>query len=174
MSRIALTLAIFVVAVTSGCGGSDAVVPTIVPTVVSEAEYERRVDAVGSDVFLWFSDLRQIFFYSQDLNDDGRDEVAGHIELIQKRIREQADGLDGVIPPQDAEAAHDELIDGLRDYADELGDFPPSQEANEKIIDAGENFEALGYAPWLTEGAETPECSSRATYSWPNAPWCTQ
>ncbi len=109
-------MAILVVAVTSGCGGTDAVEPT----VVSEAEYEQRIDSVGSDVFLWFSDLRQIFFYSRDLDDAGRDEAADHIELIQKRIDDQADWLDGVIPPEDAKVANDELVDALRGYAREL------------------------------------------------------
>jgi hypothetical protein len=179
VSRVALTVVILVVAVTSGCGGSDSGGGT----PVSKAEYERRIDAVGSDVPAWFNDLRQIFFYHLDLNQAGRDEAADHIELIQKRIRDHADGLDGVIPPEDAEAEHDELIDALRDYAGELDGFKKAMdapslslaEAGERIIDAGQAFEKLGYGPWLTDDAvRALPCPSRATYSWPRGPWCTE
>ncbi len=46
--------------------------------------------------------------------------------------------------------------------------------ASENLANGAQKFEKLGYAPWLTDDAETPQCSSRATYSWPNAPWCTE
>lgn len=178
MSRVALTVVILVVAVTSGCGGSDSGGATL----VSKAEYEQRIDAVGSGVPAWFKDLSQILFYQFDLNQAGRDEAADHIELIQKRIRDQADGLDGVIPPKDAEAEHDELIDALRDYAGELDGSNnamvlslSSAKAGERIIDAGQKFEKLGYGPWLTDDAVSAlPCPRQATYSWPRGPWCTE
>jgi len=178
VSRFVLAVVIFVVAVTSGCGGSDS----RGATRVSKAEYEQRIDAVGSGIPAWFKDLRQIVFYHLDLNHAGRDEAADHIELIQKRIRDQANGLDGVIPPEDAEAAHDELIDALRDYAGELdsfkeGDGPVFELAKtgERIIAAGQKFQKQGYGPWLTDEAVSAlPCPRQATYSWPRGPWCTE
>lgn len=171
-------MVILVVAVTSGCGGSDSGGATL----VSKAEYEQRIDAVGSGVPAWFKDLSQIFFYQSGLNQAGRDEAADHIELIQKRIRDHADGLDGMIPPEDAEAEHDELIDALRDYAGELDGFKEGNgpvfelaKTGERIIDAGQKFEKLGYGPWLTDDAVSAvPCPSQATYSWPRGPWCTE
>jgi hypothetical protein len=177
MKRAALTVGLLVMVATTGCGGGD----TIAATTVSEAAYEQRIDDIGNSVFLWFSDLRQIFFYASDLNDAGRKEVDRQIELIQTRIGEQADALEGVIPPDSAAAAHGDLIDALRDYSGELDDFdkamsgsPSFQDASEKLAAAAEQFEELGYAAWLTGDSATSECSSEATYSWPNAPFCTQ
>jgi hypothetical protein len=178
VSRVTVTVLILFVAVTSGCGGSHSGGATL----VSKAEYEQRINAVGSGVPAWFKDLSQIVFYRLDLNKAGREEAADHIELIQKRIRDHADGLDGVIPPKDAEAEHAELIDALRDYAGELDGFKEGNgpafelaETGKRIIEAGQKFERLGYGPWLTDKAVSAlPCPSQATYSWPRGPWCTE
>ncbi len=182
LGRIVIAAAvtfILVGAVMSGCGGGGSGGGT----VVSQAEYEERIDAFASDLFGWFSDLRQISFYAPDLDEAGRHEAAGQIELIQERMRGEANLLEGLVPPEDAEAAHDELIDALRSYAGELDGFmdtpigdpsPSFVEASQKIADVAETFETLGYAPWLTEERASPHCSSRATASWPQGPWCTE
>ena len=123
MPRVARTAIVLVVAVTSGCGGGDSSGRPSERTAVSKAVYSQRIDAGGLDVLAWFKDLSQILLYGSDLNETGRGEAADHIELIQNRIREQADWLDGVIPPEDAKAANAELVDALRDYAGELDGF---------------------------------------------------
>jgi outer membrane murein-binding lipoprotein Lpp len=56
-------------------------------------------------------------------------QVAGRIEQIQEAIRGAADRLDKVEPPADIRDAHEQLVDGLRELADE---FDESREAAEK------------------------------------------
>ena len=182
MSRIALTAIVLVVAVTAGCGGGGSSERAIERTPVSKAVYGQRIDALGLDVLAWFKDLSQIFFYASDLNEAGRGEAADHIELIQNRIQEQADWLDGVVPPENVKVENAELVDALRDYSGELDGFKkdmgtPSTgfgRAGERLGDAGEDFAKLGYAPWFSSEAESElPCPRQATYSWPRGPWCT-
>jgi len=144
---------------------------------------EMHIHASATQLTAQVSECEQVICAEQNVNRirpvcDRLD----HIELIQKRIRDQANGLDGVIPPEDAEAAHDELIDALRDYAGELdsfkeGDGPVFELAKtgERIIAAGQKFQKQGYGPWLTDEAVSAlPCPRQATYSWPRGPWCTE
>ena len=48
------------------------------------------------------------------------DELAQRVEAAQDELREAADELEGVTPPDEAEAANAQIAEGFRLYAEEL------------------------------------------------------
>jgi hypothetical protein len=44
-------------------------------------------------------------------------------------MRQQADELDKVTPPEDVEAEHQKMVDGLRGFADDLDEFREAVES---------------------------------------------
>lgn len=91
------------------------------------------------------------------------DELAGRIEDAQQQLREAADALDDIEPPENVEVENDQLLGGMRAYADDLDrlrnaaergdqrtidDFNSriaQNEAIEQMAEAAEEMKLKGY-----------------------------
>jgi hypothetical protein len=98
MSRVALLL---LVVAAAACSGDDG--------RLTKAEYAEKVRTVYADV--------QEAFARTDVPPD---ELADRVEDAQGRLRDAADELEDTEPPDDVEAEHAQLVDGLRAYAEDL------------------------------------------------------
>ena len=136
----------------AGCGGGD--------DRLSQGEYEDRVADVGTNLEQSFDDLSGTF----DEGDGASlDDAADQIGQIQEDMRQRADELDDVEPPEDVQEAHDKLVEGLQGFADDLDEFRQAvdegdvqaiqqfatefqqSDAAKKIQEAGEELEKKGY-----------------------------
>jgi hypothetical protein len=86
----------------AGCGGGD--------DRLSKSEYEEKVRAV-------YADVQEAF---QATAVTRPTELAARIEDAQRELREAADELDEVEPPEDVEAENRQIVEGMRRYADSL------------------------------------------------------
>jgi hypothetical protein len=98
MSRVALLL---LVVAAAACSGDDG--------RLTKAEYAERVRTVYAEV--------QEAFVRTDV---AADELAGRVQDAQLELRDAADELEDTEPPDDVEAEHAQLVEGLRAYADDL------------------------------------------------------
>lgn len=97
----------------ASCGGD---------TQLSRGEYERELQEAAREIETAFADV------GSELGNVGTgsaslDQAAETVEAVRDRIEEEASELDSVDPPDDAEQAHAELVEGLNGLASELGDF---------------------------------------------------
>jgi outer membrane murein-binding lipoprotein Lpp len=76
---------------------------------LTKPEYEEKVRSVYAEV--------QRAFQATDVP---RSELADRVEDAQRQLREGADELDGVEPPEDVGTEHQQLVDGMRRYAEDL------------------------------------------------------
>jgi hypothetical protein len=127
----------------AGCGGDER---------LSKDEYAEKVRAV-------YADLQETF---RATNVPLR-RLAPRVEDAQTQLRESADELDGVVPPKDVEVENDQLVAGMRRYADDLdrlrnaaergdqrtvADFNArvaQNEAVEQMAEAAERMKFKGY-----------------------------
>jgi major membrane immunogen (membrane-anchored lipoprotein) len=127
MMRIRLVIVPVLAAVTLvGCGGQDR---------LSKGEYEEKVRSEYADVQKAFQATGASF---------GKPDLADKIERAQAELREAADALDEADPPEEVEAENEEVVDGLRRYADSLdrlrnaadrGDLQVIEDATARIAD---------------------------------------
>jgi hypothetical protein len=97
--------------VVAGCGGGP-----------SKDDYERGLGKVQTQL--------------EEANDASReasqttdaDERAAALTMAQKAIRRAADTADGLEPPDDAQAEHEQLASALRDYAELFGELATLKE----------------------------------------------
>ena len=141
---LARTLPIVVVALlVSGCGGEGR---------LSKEEYAAKVRSIYADV--------ERAFRSTNVPTN---ELAPRIEAAQEQLRDSADELDGVEPPEDVATEHSQLVDGMRGFADDLDrlrnaaesgdqrtvdDFNAriaQNESVERIAEAAERMKFKGY-----------------------------
>ena len=143
------------VVVAAGCGDSGGGGGT----QLTKAQYEQQLNSIGSTIDSSFSELSTLF---QSPN-PSFDEAADKIAEIQDQMREQADDLDAVNPPEDVQAEHEKMVDGLRGFADDLEEFRQAVESKsvtamqdfaetfdesesaKKIQEAGDSLEKKGY-----------------------------
>jgi hypothetical protein len=123
--------------VAAGCG-SDR---------LSKREYEQKVRAEYADV--------QTAFRATGAS-IGRPDLAAKIEDAQEQLREAAEALEGVEPPEEVEEENEELVEGFREYADDLDPLRDAaergdQRAIEAFNDAIGDNEAVGR---IAEAAE--------------------
>ncbi len=111
----------------AGCGGGD--------DRLSQGEYEDRVADVGTDLEESFDDLSGTFEQGEGAS---LDEAADQIGQIQESMRERADELDDLEPPEDVQEAHDKLVEGLNGFADDLDEF--RQAVDEGDVQAIQQF----------------------------------
>ena len=127
----------------TGCGGDER---------LSKDDYAEKVRAV-------YADLQEAF---RATNVPLR-RLASRVEDAQEQLRESADELDGVVPPKDVEVENDQLVAGMRRYADDLerlrnaaergdqrsvADFNArvaQNEAVEQMAEAAERMKFKGY-----------------------------
>ena len=85
-----------------GCGGE---------TRLSKPEYEQKVRTV-------YAGVQQAFRAT-----DVRKGLGEKVAAAQEELRDAADKLDAVEPPSEVARHHDEIVDGLREYAEDLDEL---------------------------------------------------
>jgi septal ring factor EnvC (AmiA/AmiB activator) len=100
MTRARTLLMLSVGFVLAGCGSEER---------LTKPEYAQKVRAV-------YADLQKAFAATNV----PRSELAPKVAAAQEQLRDSADELDGVEPPEDVETEHSQLVDGMRRYADDL------------------------------------------------------
>jgi hypothetical protein len=139
----------------TACGGDDR---------LTKEQYEQEVSDIGDR----FQDTTQEVFNDPSLqNPSDLDEAGATIREGADLFRDAADEFDGLNPPANAEDAHDQLVEGIREFADDLDDAAQSFEdgnlnamqeigqkftegsldSMRKIQDAIEELQRLGYNP---------------------------
>lgn len=127
----------------AGCGGDDR---------LTKQEYAQKVRAEYGQV--------QEAFQATNVPSG---QLAARVDAAQEQLREAADELDGVEPPEDVETENAQLVAGMRRYADDLDrlrnaaekgdqrtidDFNarlPQNEAVEQMAEAAEAMKFKGY-----------------------------
>jgi hypothetical protein len=116
------------VVLAAGCGGGDG------GTQLTKAQYEQQLQSVGQSIDSSFEELTQSFQGDSPSFDKAADQIAA----IQDQMRQQADDLDEVTPPDDVQAEHDKMVAGLRGFADDLDEF--RQAVEDKSVEAMTKF----------------------------------
>jgi hypothetical protein len=108
----------------AGCGGDKR---------LSKSDYEQKVHAQYADVQAAFRATGASF---------GQPGLADKIKQAQARLREAADALAGAEPPVEVEKQNEEIVEGMREYADDLdqlrdaakkGDLQAIERFNDRI-----------------------------------------
>lgn len=121
MRRLA-ALAIAAVAL-AGCGGGDR---------LSKEEYQAEVRKVGTT-------LRGALGGVDTEGAGGLSAVRAQVEQLQSALRDAAGELEGLTPPEDVEATHGKLVEGIRGFADDLDELNDALERGDS--DAVRSFE---------------------------------
>jgi acyl-CoA reductase-like NAD-dependent aldehyde dehydrogenase len=100
-----------------GCGGEGR-------ERVSKAEYEQKVRAVYGDV--------RAAFQSVGVEAKSLEDVARQIKAAQDELRDAANELERIEPPESVREPNEELAEGMRAYADDL----------DRLREAAENGDA--------------------------------
>jgi hypothetical protein len=90
-----------VVILASGCGGAER---------LSKTAYEQKVQALYADVQARFEATRGA----------SGSTLAARVEAAQTQLRATADELESGEPPRAVEKEHEELVEGMREYVDDL------------------------------------------------------
>ncbi len=85
----------------AACGGDGR---------LSKAEYEETVRSA-------YGEVQQAF---RETNVESTDELADSVEAAQEQLRDAADELEGVQPPEDVEAENAQIVLAMRAYAEDL------------------------------------------------------
>ena len=123
--------------VLAGCAGDGR---------LSKAEYEETVRSA-------YGEVQQAF---RETNVASTKELAVRVEAAQEQLRQAADRLEGVEPPKEVAKENEEVVEGMRAYADDLEELREvAEKGDQQAIDAfnarlGEN-EAIGQ---IAEAAE--------------------
>jgi septal ring factor EnvC (AmiA/AmiB activator) len=150
----ALLVAIVALAgVSAGCGGGDA---------LSKQEYQQELSQAATDL----SEASQTLgreLSNAAIGEGSFDEAADEMAAIREQLDQTADDLDGLDPPDDAEDAHNRLVDSLHAYSDDLEEIQGKLESGsdaeiteslrglqnldsvKDLQQAGADLEELGY-----------------------------
>jgi hypothetical protein len=125
-----LALAGAVLLVVAGCGGGGGG-----GTPLSKAEYEQQMQAIGQDL-------------SKALDTSGGSASAAEavttVENAQEMLREAADKMDEMTPPEDITTEHDQLVAGVRQFADDLdGVISALEEGNLQALSSMMSLDSL-------------------------------
>ena len=128
----------------AGCGDSGR---------LSKSDYEQRVRSI-------YADIQEAF---QKTNVTSSTLLADRIEAAQGTMRSSADELEEIEPPEQVEEETEELVEGMREYADDLDELHEAavqgdraaveaftsrvakNEAVERMAEAAEEMKFKGY-----------------------------
>lgn len=136
---ICLGAALLCVAGLAGCAGADG--------RLSKTEYEQKVQSVYAEV--------QQAFVRTNVTDPG--ELAERVEDAQDELRDAADELEGVQPPEDVEAENAQIAGGFRAYAEDLDRLRNAAEQGDErtIADFNSRIGRRESVGQITEAAES-------------------
>jgi hypothetical protein len=89
---------------------------------LSKSEYEQKLQSDYADVQQAFQATAASF---------GQTDLAGKIGDAQEQLRGAAESLEHGEPPKEIEEENEEIVEGLREYADDLGDLREAAERND-------------------------------------------
>ena len=89
---------------------------------LSKSEYEQKLQSEYADVQQAFQATAASF---------GQTDLAGTIGDAQEQLRGAAESLEHVEPPKEIEEENEEIVEGLREYADDLDDLHEAAERND-------------------------------------------
>lgn len=112
---------------------SPTTTATAVVVPLTKAQYEQKLNSFGSSLDASFTELNTMFQGATP-----KEGAADKIAEIQTQMRTFADDLDKVAPPEDVMTDHEQLVEGLRDYADDLDEFRKA--AEDESVHAIETF----------------------------------
>lgn len=95
--------------IASGCGGT------------SKEDYEEEIDAVGQQLDEEFTDIGRELQMS-----GGLEKAAPELRRGASALDEAVDDLEGLEPPDDAEKAHDKIVEGVRLLARDFRSAAPA------------------------------------------------
>lgn len=101
----------------AGCGGGEA---------LSQEEYQQRLDQTATDLAQRSAALGQELGGVLSGDASASEAAADGIGQTAEQFRESASELDDVDPPENAEEANDDLVSGLRAFADDLEEIQDS------------------------------------------------
>jgi cytochrome c6 len=129
----------------AGCGGSES------SDRLTKEEYLQEFQAIGNDLEGSFDEL-----INADVDPTDFEAIAGQADRLGEGLDEIGDRVDELTPPEEVQAAHDKLIDGLREFADwahELADTVRTAPAAE-LVDVLEEYGLTGeFDPEKVPGA---------------------
>ncbi len=126
LRRVTSLFSITLLALASGltvaaCGGDEQ---------LSRGEYERELQETAREIETARADvgseLRNVGTGSASL-----DQEAERADAVRDRLAQEADELAAMEPPDDAEQAHAELVEGLNGLAEDLGGFRTAIESGD-------------------------------------------
>ena len=129
-----LTLSLLVLV--AGCGGEDR---------LDKQDYAQKVREVYGEV--------QKAFQATNVPSD---QLAAKVEAAQEQLREGADELEDVEPPEDVERENEELAEGMRRFADDLDRLRNAAENGDQrtIDDFNARIAQNGAVEQMAEAAE--------------------
>lgn len=89
---------------------------------LSKSEYEQKLQSEYAGVQQAFQATAASF---------GQTDLAGKIGDAQEELRAAAESLEHVEPPKEVEQENEEIVEGLREYADDLDDLREAAERND-------------------------------------------
>jgi hypothetical protein len=89
---------------------------------LSKGEYEQKLQSEYADVQQAFQATAASF---------GQTDLAGKIGDAQEQLRGAAESLEHVEPPKEIEEENEEIVEGLREYADDLDRLRDAAEHND-------------------------------------------
>jgi len=129
----------------AGCSGEE--------DRLTKSQYEQKVRSVYSGVQTAFESTR----------DAGGSQLAGRIDQARQELITAAEELESVEPPREVEEENEELVEGMREYAESLEEVRAAAERNdgdtigrfnlglgdnaavERIAEAAEEMKFKGY-----------------------------
>jgi phosphoglycolate phosphatase-like HAD superfamily hydrolase len=115
---VGVAVAALVGVLTTGCGGDR----------LSKREYEQKVRSE-------YADVQQAFLATGASL--GTPDLAEKIADAQEQLREAAEALEGIEPPENVEEENEEIVEGLREYAEDLdGVREAAERSDQQAIDA--------------------------------------
>jgi hypothetical protein len=120
--RTVTILAAAAICLVAGCGGGG--------DQLSKDDYEQELTNVGNRLEASSRKLAEAFKGVQ-AGDGSLDETADEFATLQNDLREEADSLRDVEPPDDAGKEHEQIVDGLDAFADSLEEFRDAAEAGD-------------------------------------------
>jgi hypothetical protein len=110
VARALLVALVVLTGVSAGCGGGDA---------LSKEEYQQELSQAATDL----SEASQALakeLSNASIGEGSFKDAADEMGAIRDQLDQTADDLGGVDPPEDAEDAHNRLVDSLHAYSDDL------------------------------------------------------